>query len=532
MTFNIPIKIFIAFFFFCLIFLWLFFKSMNNVERRITNKANVTVAKGVLISLENKLAKMPRELWPKELAKAGTKYLKIVSVDDLVISAQKMKKLKEGKIVFQTGKTYQFLNLGFVSHYGYKKITDTSWVISYHYSSPIQYLQRYMSPAINLIVTELKSNPQSAWPELSQRLEDTYGFAIKIYTKDDASLPNLIKNSLSINHFAYEADKNTLRITTIYYPFDGGIVKIGPLSYLAITGRISDFLFYFVVSFFSLAILIIIFLTAVFIKNMQKVYTITDNFSRGDFYHQKKVRSTSVLYGLYVNVITMGERIKELIDSHKKMCRFIAHEIRTPLSTIQMTADSIKRKSKYENSMDEKVNSIEEDVIAIDGIVSTFLIYSKFQSSEIKLKKTCVDLITWLNKTIESFENSAIRISLNCGQLDSLFAEIDPIILNHAVTNLITNALKFANKDVLVTIFCQGEDFFIHVDDDGAGLSDVEVAEIFSEYCVAMDNEVGNKHIGLGLAIVAKAVSLHNGAVSAGPSPLLTGARFSIKIAL
>jgi len=263
---------------------------------------------------------------------------------------------------------------------------------------------------------------------------------------------------------------------------------------------------------------------------MKKIYMITDNFSQGDFTHQNKVRSTSVLYGLYMNVITMGKRIKELIDSHKKICRFIAHEVRTPLSTIQMTSDSIKRKNKLDTSLDQKINSIQEDVLVIDSIVSSFLVYSKFQSSDIKLDKSRTDLISLLKKIVEPFDYSDLRISLHYCRLATLFIEIDPVILNHAVTNLITNALKFAKKQVSVTIDYQDEYLFIYVDDDGPGLSGEDSTDIFSEYSVAKDNETGDKHIGLGLAIVKKAVSLHNGTVNAGPSPLLTGARFTIEI--
>ena len=261
---------------------------------------------------------------------------------------------------------------------------------------------------------------------------------------------------------------------------------------------------------------------------MKKIYQITEKFSQGVFTYHDKIRSTSVLYGLYSNIMKMGGRIKELIDSHKQMCRFVAHEIRTPLSTIQMTTDSIKRKNKEDALLTKKINSIQEDVSGINRIVGVFLIYSRMQSSEIKLKKSKVDLVSWLKNLLEPFSTSEFDIAFNSGESSAVFVEIDPDILKHAVANLITNAMKFAESDICVSLSLNDEHVFIHVDDDGPGLPHDHIDDLFSEYMTVGNAVVGEKHIGLGLAIVKKAVDLHKGKVMAVQSPQLKGARFTI----
>ncbi|HHU0077390.1 TPA: histidine kinase dimerization/phospho-acceptor domain-containing protein, partial [Legionella pneumophila] len=134
---------------------------------------------------------------------------------------------------------------------------------------------------------------------------------------------------------------------------------------------------------------------------MKKVYQITKNFSQGNFDFHRKIGTTSVLYGLYRNIIQMGEQLKELIESHKQMCRFVAHEIRTPLSTIQMATDSIKRKNAEDVLLNKQLNSIQEDIADMNRLVSTFLIYSKMHSNELKLKQSETDIIVWLRKLLE-----------------------------------------------------------------------------------------------------------------------------------
>ncbi|WP_237762107.1 sensor histidine kinase [Legionella santicrucis] len=261
---------------------------------------------------------------------------------------------------------------------------------------------------------------------------------------------------------------------------------------------------------------------------MKKVYQITKNFSQGDFDFHRKIGTTSVLYELYINIIHMGERLKELIESHKQMCRFVAHEIRTPLSTIQMATDSIKRKNVENVLLNKQVNSIQEDIADMNRIVSTFLIYSKMHASELKLKQSKTDIILWLRKLLAPYSSSTFEITFHVNELNSLEAYIDENILKHAVTNLITNAMKFAVHHISLAIALDDNHILIHVDDDGPGLSNDSVDDIFSEYTVAEDAEIGDKHIGLGLAIVKKVVNLHAGKIIATQSPILKGARFTI----
>ncbi|KTD25253.1 Sensor histidine kinase [Legionella maceachernii] len=164
----------------------------------------------------------------------------------------------------------------------------------------------------------------------------------------------------------------------------------------------------------------------------------------------------------------------------------------------------------------------------MNRLVSTFLIYSKMHSNELKLIQSETDIIVWLRKLLESYSSSPFEITFHSNELNSLKAYIDQNILKHAVTNLITNAMKFAAHTISLTISQDKSHILLHVDDDGPGLPDDGADDIFSEYTIAEDAGIGDKHIGLGLAIVKKVVNLHGGKVMATQSPILKGARFTI----
>lgn len=529
MKFNVYIKVMTAFFVIALVFILAFFKYMKSITTEIAVNSQKTISYGVLNSLESELVTTPKSNWDTIMKAKKDEGIYLVSIQTPNLNPIQVKMLNEGSIVFVIGKELQFLNLVFARKTAYKKIGKSRFALAYDFSVPEQIISYYMTPGLKHIVDTLLSRPKNTWDENLVKLEKEYGYPIHVYKQKSRDLPSHVSKTLLTSRLAFETNSNTTQISVIYYAFSGGILKIGPLKYLSITARISDLIYYFVLAFFLFVFCLITFISMLFVRNMKKIYQITKTFSQGNFDFHQKISTTSVLYGLYSNIIHMGERIKELIESHKKMCRFIAHEIRTPLSTIQMTTDSIKRKNKKYTLLHEKMNSIQEDVSGINRIVGIFLIYSKMQSSEIKFRVTRTDLLPWLRKLLAPFSSSEFDIAFDSSGLNSVFVDIDPNILKHAISNLITNAMKFAESHIYLTLeMVDDECVLMHVDDDGPGLPSDGFVDLFSEYTTADDSVTAEKHIGLGLAIVKKAVSLHNGSVIAQQSPKLKGARFTI----
>ncbi|HFR4904298.1 TPA: sensor histidine kinase, partial [Legionella pneumophila] len=510
------------------IFVLAFFKYLKSVETEIVINAGKTMSQGFLISLENELINSPESNWDAIIKKKTDNLVHLIAIDSLKLATTQKSQLNSGEIIYLSGTTYQFLNLVIVQHTAYKKIGNTSYALAYYFSDPGQVIFHYMNPALKQIVEYLLLKSKKTWKKEIFKLEKIYGFPLHVYETKSKFLPNNIIHSLSTKRLVFETNKNSSQISILYYDFSDGILKIGPLNYPSITTRISDVMYYFILAFFFLSLGLITFLSLLFVRNMKKVYQITKNFSQGNFDFHQKIGGTSVLYGLYINIIHMGERLKELLESHKQMCRFVAHEIRTPLSTIQMATDSIKRKNPENVLLNKQMSSIQEDIADMNHIVSTFLIYSKIYSRELKVKQSKTDLILWLRKLLEPYSSSIFEITFHANELNSLEAYIDINILKHAVTNLITNAMKFAVSHISLTIALDDSHILIHVDDDGPGLPNDGIGDIFSEYTTAEDTGIGDKHIGLGLAIVKKVVDLHAGKIMATQSPILKGGRFTM----
>ena len=532
MKVSVFVKILIVFFVITLSFIYFFFKYMKSIEHEIVKNSEKVLTHGLLRNLKKEIQKAPKNKWPTIINKTNNKNLSIQDIKSLSLSNVQKDALDKGEVVVTTSPLIQFLNEVTASRKAYIKIENTAFALSYWFSNPVDLVSKYMKPIMQNISSNISSVDKTKRAQTMSMLEKVYGYPIHLIKTNKAKLPLEILLELKRNGIAYKLNKNTTQIGIVYYPFGDEVLKIGPIKYLAITARISDIIEYFIVAFFLFCFLSIGGLSALFIRNLKKIYHITEHFSEGDFNYKKHVSMSSVLHGLYLNITTMGKKLNELIESNKKMCRFIAHEIRTPLSTIQMATDRLRKKRCDDKLVLNQIESIQEDVVDMNCIVSTFLIYSKMLSTDFQLHKENLNVVSWVERVIKPFISSKFQIKFSHTINDSFHMEFDKQVLKHALTNLISNAIKFAKSQILILVNMDKRKIYIHVHDDGPGLPVDNAHLLFNEYATAVDIDSADKHIGLGLAIVKKVVLLHSGCVSVDKSQELGGAKFTISLPL
>ncbi len=117
-------------------------------------------------------------------------------------------------------------------------------------------------------------------------------------------------------------------------------------------------------------------------------------------------------------------------------------------------------------------------------------------------------------------------------QPSKLKANVDAHYLERAIQNLLVNAKRYAKHQVLLSLKSNDGEVEITVDDDGCGIPPEQHEAILQPF-VRLDESrsKGRGGFGLGLAIVSRIVSWHQGQIAIDASPL-GGARFSIRLPL
>ena len=195
------------------------------------------------------------------------------------------------------------------------------------------------------------------------------------------------------------------------------------------------------------------------------------------------------------------------------IARRIAHEIKNPLTPIQLSAEYLR--SKFKNKEDKSyADTIIKKVSSIESMVDEFSKFAKLPAAKfktVKLNDLCADLILFYKKS-----NKNIKFSFsNLNKV--LFIKIDEAQISMAIANLIQNSLdsiiekqsqnKKFNGRINLSIYLKKGSVNIKIDDNGGGLpKNFPKNKILEPYITSK-----KKGSGLGLAIVLKIIQEHNG---------------------
>ena len=213
--------------------------------------------------------------------------------------------------------------------------------------------------------------------------------------------------------------------------------------------------------------------------------------------------------------------INERHEAWGNLARKLAHEIKNPLTPIQLTIDKIKNKylnqlsNKDQNNFNENLRIINNQIKQIENLVNEFSDFARMPKPILKdndlvlILNENIKLLSEIDKTIE------IKIQKNS---DKIFLNCDKEQISRVFFNLIKNSIesihqKFEKepnfqKKILIEILQNNDNIKFILTDNGVGFDQVKgkIKEILSPYFTTKKNGTG-----LGLSIVNKIINDHNG---------------------
>ena len=506
---------------------------------------NRILSTGTFSYIQKILAKTPRSKWNstlKRIQPSNAPLAKIVPIQylqqnkDLQLNKKDQTNLLDGKIIITKGLQIHysyFLYYGLFETYAFQRIGNSVFALEIMLTEPVnQIIKSTMRWVSHIVLLELNKTPKSKWSMTLEELQGKFDIPLRLVAKNSNFITPKIHSDLNIYAAAYSMPKTGESISTLYFPTSDPekLLVIGPIQYSQLSNLFSVEQDYYFTILSIVSLLIVVFLTWLFSRNVFNIYKITKRYSVGDFNQHTKVGHFSILHGAYENVVSMGNSLKRLIQSQRNMSRFVAHEIRTPLSTMQFALDSLKKEKNLSESAKHKLSSMQEDIEDINKLIAYFLLYYKTTSYELKLKYEPLNIFNWLNGIVKKYELSKKNIIIHPPVQENIMVNADPNLLKHVVDNLITNALKAAKQNILINLEADERYVEIHVEDDGHGISAIEIEKIFEPFTTLNTDQNLSKHIGLGLTIAKSIIELHKGSIVVSKSSQLGGAKFTIKL--
>ncbi|GAB6078093.1 hypothetical protein JCM8795_07790 [Hydrogenobaculum acidophilum] len=196
----------------------------------------------------------------------------------------------------------------------------------------------------------------------------------------------------------------------------------------------------------------------------------------------------------------MVEKLNNTIKIQKDFIADVSHEFKTPISYIKAQIEFILTGVYQEDEIFEVLKKVYKQTDVLSKFTEDLLALARLESN-IPISKTNVDIVSLLNQLKDEFSIQNRNIMLDVKSQDAWIA--DPHYLKIAVKNLLENAIKYSDKDIVLgyTGDC------IYVKDFGPGIPKEDIPFIFERFYRVSKDKRG---LGLGLSIVKAIAQIHN----------------------
>lgn len=219
-------------------------------------------------------------------------------------------------------------------------------------------------------------------------------------------------------------------------------------------------------------------------------------------------------------------------EEQAQLLALIAHEFRSPLASIGNTAQSLRRVREVDtNWVRTKGEKIFNAVNRLSSVIDNSLSDARLDSTDRPLQPERVVLADFLERLFDAYSYDTLHRWRYTPPSRFLTLDIDPGLLDLALSNLLDNACKYAppGSPIELSANFEGEAAYIEVRDHGPGIAPELQADIFKKF-VRGDTR-GQKGTGLGLYLVKRIAEMHGGKLTLS-SELGRGAIFRMHLPL
>ncbi len=233
----------------------------------------------------------------------------------------------------------------------------------------------------------------------------------------------------------------------------------------------------------------------------------------------------------------LQSRMKTLDDSRKEFVSNVSHELKTPLTSMKVLADSLISQPDapaelYREFMEDIATEIDRE----NSIITDLLSLTKMDMSNQEMNITSVNIGDLAEIILKRLRPIARKkdVELTLEENREIIADVDEVKMSLIMTNLVENAIKYNNDHgrVNVVIDADIQYFTFSVEDSGCGIPEESLPLIYERFYrvdKSHSREIGGT--GLGLAITRSAVLLHRGTIDV-TSEEGVGSTFTVRIPL
>ena len=444
-------------------------------------------------------------------------------------------------IAFDTNKSANFLNENAKEYLRFlrtqKLIRDVDEIHIIDENKKLLYStekkEKYIPPvdkALNLVleddrplkIIDTKANISAAIMRL-QSSKDRFIYVVKFLDKD---ISNYLAESQEAINFYYTVEDRSTGIKISFFIIY--IIIVSLLLFISIT--------------------IAIRFSSRFFRSINNLILASTEIGHGNLNTKvPEIKTDKDMEVLNKNFNSMISRLKNqqeklIVNERYKawgnLSRKLAHEIKNPLTPIQLTIDRIRTKytgqitNEDQQSFKENLKIINSQIKQIENLVNEFSDFARMPKPTLKRN----NLVKLLNENIKLLSEINKSIEINFNKKDEeILLECDKEQISRVFINLIKNSIESIEqkveknpdfkKKILIDISSNNDHILISIEDNGVGFDKNNIKEILNPYYTTKKNGTG-----LGLSIVNKIINDHKGELEF--IPINNGAKIQIRFYL
>jgi two-component system heavy metal sensor histidine kinase CusS len=213
----------------------------------------------------------------------------------------------------------------------------------------------------------------------------------------------------------------------------------------------------------------------------------------------------------------MLEKLQKSVKYVSQFSSDIAHELRNPIHNLLGMNELALTKQYSRDKQQEIFESNVEECRYLLKLIENLWFITESEHSQISLNKTQLNIENEINTIIDYYQSYAEENQIEINYEDDVLFHADQILLKRAISNLLSNALRYTYKNGKIYIKSekQTHEMVITIQDTGCGIEDNHLSKLFDRfYRVDPSRSSKTGGLGLGLSIVKSIMDLHQGKIT------------------
>lgn len=295
-----------------------------------------------------------------------------------------------------------------------------------------------------------------------------------------------------------------------------------PEEYLFLQ-RTNEALLYALIGAMLAALILGILLARTLIKPLKALTEAANLIAEGNLEQQVTVDSMDEIGQLATSFNLMSKEVARVNGLRRQMTADIAHDLRTPLTTIAGYIESMQE--GVLNPTPERLALIYSEIEVLQNLVSDLRMLSRVDAGDLTLNQRDFSPDYLIERAAASFQQQAEKQGISIQTKSA--AELQHILVDEdrmmqILGNLITNSLRFTSEGGKILLSAESSDGFVEIaiNDNGSGISTEELPFLFDRlHRIDKSRSDSSGETGLGLAIVKALVTAQNGIISVESTP-------------